>query len=928
MTLDISHFAQVARHPDGDQVVTLEAGKVGAKSERDLKPGFNGKSVTAEFRDSARARFGDNLKGVETLDDLERTGKPLRTRDIRNILSANQAPAARPAETRPPESRPLHVVLVGGGPRTSSQICAEIDLMLQYKDHFREIRALGGKYDIRTTYDMRTTVVEKQSRDSIGHGMAWNQDQQGTTNTGAEGWGYDQRLRELYVREKERLLVEARTPLVRSLFAKAFSEAQEAHATKAELQAAGGTVLSPELEPPAAKRPRLEETPGMEERTAAAAKPETAVERETRPRTDRAAAVRSELGKEEHGYFESRVRAAQEDDLIGQLYKLEIIPQSTVSKVDPTSPLRPRVSVQGAAGDVRQIDADVVRLNTGTPLAPPLPDWQADVAERSYIGPMSGEKLSAFLSERQLLDEKGMLKPGTKVLTGGTGLSLYDQLLVLDQVMGLSQEDYRNPLGYRVADQAKKDHQGAILITSNTPGKWISPRHSHTPQWTQDLEPVSGAREQHALFLHNQGEEVYRAWETICIATVAAATGQTPAVVRHENMTTEQLLALQRSETEKNLTAEPGKKDRTLYGAKRQAYLSTLLGMGLERDPMSAAARLGQTAPLTYKGRIGYLMHRAQLNGITRPDSVVAANNGPLIAVGNERMQDVTASPALIHAFAKELIDAGIACYTRGSYGGISVDESSGKLSFEDAQGERTEHDFFLVSPTFQLGANPAERSLEDHVLPVTGEIPYVARVGQNRMVLRPDGVPLSVESYGLGARGVRRPDGSHVGNFANDVNNRESAIQVAPGLAYRRLAEQHLATAGRIDPVGDVEAMYRDLLPDEAAYDAEVGQYREDFESAMHKAAYLNAIEEIAGDDAAEFARLYRLGANEADRILHGGAAYQAKLVEVAQSGEFNPASRDAYFDRFVDAPDHIHEQVYARAFREARETFAGMQP
>ena len=256
------------------------------------------------------------------------------------------------------------------------------------------------------------------------------------------------------------------------------------------------------------------------------------------------------------------------------------------------------------------------------------------------------------------------------------------------------------------------------------------------------------------------------------------------------------------------------------------------------------------------------------------------------------------------------------------------MDESTGRLAFEDAGGDRTLHDFFLVSPTFRLGANPAETSLAGHVFPVSPELPYVARLGGNRMLLGQDGAPLNIESFGLGARGARRRDGSHVGNYANDVNNRESAIQVAPGVAYRRLAEQHLAAAGRVDPVGDVEAMYRDLLPEEVTYNAEVAGFRQDFEAAMHKAAYLSAIEEMAGGDPGEFARLYRLGAGEAGRIVNGGAAYRAKLAEAVQAGEYSPAARDAYFARFVDAPDHIHEQVYARAFREARESIAGRAP
>lgn len=873
---DIGHFAQVARHPDGDRVVVSDWNGVRAEREENLAGHFNGRAVIAEFSEAARAHYGASMKGLDYVGDLERTGKSLRACDVRRILSMNQAPSVRGSEVAIPESKPLHVLLVGGGPRSSLQVCAEIDLLMRpdIQSQIRKIMALGG------TYDIRTTIVEKQGSESIGRGVAWNKDQEGTANnTGADYPGCAKRVRRLYVNEKEALLASvADSHVGRAFYLSAYPKE-------------GGLRL-------------------------ANAAPE--------PRTDRSATLRKHFGEEEHRHFQSRLHAAQEDELLRQIYKVQVLPHTEVIDVDTSCPLGSKLAVKGPAGAAeKSIDADVVRLNTGTQLASPLNGAQQDIVEHSYIGPMSGDRLAAFLAEKGLLDDRGRLKPGTKVLTGGTSLSLYDQLLALERVMKLTEIDAKSPLGYRITEDAKEKYRDAILITSRTEGKWISPKHSQGAAWNQELAPVGSAREQHAMFLHNQGEELFKAWQDICVATVAAATGRTTATVKNEGMTTSGVLALQKEENDKHLRASSRDEDKTLYGARRQAYLSSMVGLGLERDFRGAAADLSEKAPLTYAGRAGMLISRAQTSAITDPNSSASRRNRPLMDVYATRMQDIQGSPTTIQALAQELIDAGIASYTVGSYDGIRVDKSGKRLVFIDGKGERTEHDFFLVSPVFNREANPVERSLAGKVDPIDARIPSAGRMGANRMLLRPDGAPLSVESYGLGASGVRPDEKSVLGLYAHDIAHKASGAQVATGLACRRLAEQHLAAAGRLDPVGDVEAIYQALLAGmETDYNVEVEKFRGAFDEGMQKAAFLRVAARMATGPA-EYRELYQAADDPQRRAELGGEAYRQ---EVQQIPAFNPPSCREYFGRFVDFTDRIHQQVYEKAFEEARQSMSGI--
>ena len=875
MGLDISHFAQVARHADGDRVVVLDGSAVRARQAQ----GFNGRDVLLAFKKAARARFGPCMKGVDLLEDLERTGRPLRTRHVRQVLAANQYSPGHPGGPAPAKSKPMHVLLVGGGATASRQVCAEIDLLQrpETRDHLRQIMALGG------TYDIRTTIVEKQGRGSIGMGFAWNQDQEGYANNIGDNHprGHEW-AKKLYRDKQDELLASVSdSPPGRALFLDAVPAAR-----KTDGPESNGPGVCPE------------------------------------PKTDRGATLRKNYGLQEHEHFESRLQAARKDDLLRRVYRVEVVADSEVYDVDTSSPLKPRVRVRaGAGGFDGAIEADVVRLATGTTTTSPLKANQCDVMRHAYIGPMSRAKLTAFLEPRGLLGDNGRLKPGARVLTGGTGLGLYDQLMVLDRMMGLTEVDDDAPLGYRVTEEAKRKYRGSILIASRTEGRWIAPRHTNVASWSQDLDPISNAREQHALFLHNQGQELFRSWEDILIATVAAAAGRTPAAVRQDGMTTEGLLALMQEETGRHLRAPEGDEGKTMFGARRQAYLSTVIGMGLERDFGRAAKAMGEAAPLTFRGRAGLLMGRAQLSAVTDPDLPVSANNRLLIDLHKTRMLDIASSPVLIHALAPELIEAGIARYTPGSYSGLSVDESGKRLSFVDGKGQLTKHDFFLVSPHFDREENPAEKSLAGKVHALDPASPSAARFGGNRMVLRDDGVPLNVESYGLGLGGHQRDEHSTVGFYAIDLFHKASIRSLGVDVAYRRLAEQHLAAAGRLDPVGDVEAMYREEFAGlDSAYRVEVEKFRHNYQEAMQKAAFVRIAERMSGN-AAEFRRLYEMAGDPERRKELGGEAYLRAVREIPA---FSPPGADDYFGRFVDFPPYVHQRVYERAFREARDALS----
>ena len=822
----------------------------------------------------------------------------------------------RPGDIHRPKNG-TRVISVGGGPRGESQAMAEMELLRLHRADFERIQTLGGIYNIQTV------IIERRGEDDVGRGNAWGQEQgTGPANTGAEACrstadtpaaggplDYPARFANHLAGNRERFVQESKgNPVISTLLSRAFD----------------GTHGPKDV-----------------------------------PVTDRAVMTRAQQGTEELQRFQ---QARRETRKAFPFYHLHVLTETSVEKIDLSTPDKPLLGLMDA--DTNQptgvIVGDTVRLNTGTTLSSPISD--PAVSRHSFIQAMNPRVLEAFLAGKNLLDEAGVVKPGTKFALGGSRLSAYDQLLSLVPMMPLFVSDDTVPLGYRVSDEAKAKYQGAITFISRTPGRWIPPRHAHDPVWRQEVDPLSNAKEQHALRLHRQGEEEFRSWGVLTDSSVAVTLGMVPKEVRQEGLSTKDLLRAQYASSmqsaqklaqARHLEGDAkgmaiNESTRTLEGARRQAYLSTILGFGMERRLEEAFGEMARMAPFTFDGQKGYLIHRAQMKGMTEPGTELAQDNAELLKRFDTVMSDVTSSPMVVHAAVPMLVEAGIATYMSGSYDGLEADGVERSLSFTARDGAKASFDAFIVSPTFDRGKEPAIASLAGQVKAADQRVPDLGEVTMNRRILAKDGQPTQVEDHSLNGKGAQVPGtGSMSYVFSTDVNNRESAIDVAPGLAYRRMAQEHLAAAGFDDPVGTVEGLYRKYFPSDEAYAREVARFAPHFDAAIIKAEFLKAAELAAHDDAQAFkglaetarsastvktrAALFELPFREAvstrlpdkldrhqepqevvDRHRDASRMYADAL---ANKPRFTPASNADYHKRFVDVPLEIHQKVYKDA-------------
>jgi hypothetical protein len=640
----------------------------------------------------------------------------------------------------------------------------------------------------------------------------------------------------------------------------------------------------------------------------------------------------------------------------------------------------------GAGDELGNLAADAVRLNTGTTMA--KHKLKPGVEEYSFMQSMDPAALRRFLSDRDLLGPDGMLKETARLIVGGFGLSLIDQLIALHEFMGLFEAVEGSHGGdWRINPAALEKYEGALVVVSNT-GASVPPRLTgKSPQWTQRDEPLGTARELHAAYLHENGEKVFTDWEDIIKASVARTLDTTPQKLQYAGMGVDQRLAAQLQSTLKYEAALVAASRRPSGPAKtvayeeaarqeesafRQAYFGSTIGIGMARDAGKVVDELAKAAPYTSKERLGtYLTLNAQLAGLTQKKEGSLPENKPLVAMYDKRMSYVTASPSKVWPLLPRLFgfeDHGtpghpevvkgpaICRAVLGSYGNIThVKRGADKPLQLIADGST--FDAFIVSPTFDRGAEPAVAGLAGHIEPVHPSLPTIGTVTHNRRLRAPGGAATHVEDYSLNGKGAFVPGtASKIGGFGYDVNNRESATALAPGLAYRRFAAEHLKAAGIEDAYDQVEMLYREHLPTDEVYAAEVEQFRRDFFSMQQKAMLARNASTAAHGNAVEFAQIVDAGRpgdlTESHRALLQGvlgpAGMRAGMTaaefrrnfaaaedpalekarryadasisfgeEVEKAVAFNPASRERFYARFANVPDYIHKAVYEQALQ-----------
>ncbi|CAG8975893.1 hypothetical protein HYALB_00006510 [Hymenoscyphus albidus] len=156
--------------------------------------------------------------------------------------------------------------------------------------------------------------------------------------------------------------------------------------------------------------------------------------------------------------------------------------------IDLSNPQKPVLTIKGSTGLVEDLQYDMIFKTTGTTSLSPV---TGTVAEHAFTGIPGPKAIFEYLEKRNLVDS-GLIKPGTKILIGGSSLSAFDPVGILLTRTGIVNLDSKG--GWTINKERSSQYQGLITFFSRTEGDAIRPRH------LIDFERASDRLEQAALF--------------------------------------------------------------------------------------------------------------------------------------------------------------------------------------------------------------------------------------------------------------------------------------------------------------------------------------------------------------------------------------------------------------------------------------------
>jgi hypothetical protein len=806
---------------------------------------------------------------------------------------------------------PVSFVFVGGGPRGALCLNAFIATLLSHRSDVEALTKMGAKYDVTLT------VVDSQEEEQLARGNSFGREHTGISNAGTK-WKL--------------------TPRLASTADKTLSTVLEMGDIARRIE--HSTTNYAETE---ARMKKTNPVAAIMFQTAART-PTLAMDRELGQ--ELSCLTRSDVGESLLATFREFCSAAKQKL---PFLSLDIQTNTQVRKVSLGKDNGLAVTTQDArTGGSKLVKADAIKLFTGTTLKPP--QVHPTVATMMYCDIMTPQKIREFLSARGLLSHN-RLKVGSRVLIGGSNLSAIDTMVALEPFMGLVEENSASPGGYCINENAAREYAGAITFVSRTDCSFAIPRVSFGEGWRQEHDAFGTSKHQHALFLHEHGQDLFSAWTAIQKAGIARTNGILPSQVYPKYGDTKAQLAgmyeaskiyfenMERAgQAEQSNGADSkeaihylDKATHSLYGARMQAALNRIDGYGMERDLNNVRESMSEFAPLTWGGRNGLAIVKAQLAVVTNPAFAGEKSNDAIYKDWMRHEMDVSGSPPAMHSLVAKLSEAGVVNFVTADYADIEPAPSNDALRLNSDR-----FDAFLVSPVFNRDAEDTAQAFAGQVLPAHPDLGMHAIVGKNRAVVSKGGELSNVEDYGLSGCGtkIQHKDGSrsHLNAYAVDINAISSALATMPSVAMRMAAAAHLTAAGVENPWGKLHQFVDECKPSIEDYDAEVAKFAPIFKEAHELALFYGLIEQSSNGNPAVFAKgydasgtkesrdelIHELGRSKCTRTLEAKRQYDNAILSIPT---FIPPSRDDYFARFVDTTEKEDIAIYERALELARD-------
>ncbi|KAF3916242.1 hypothetical protein ABW21_db0200809 [Orbilia brochopaga] len=500
---------------------------------------------------------------------------------------------------------------------------------------------------------------------------------------------------------------------------------------------------------------------------------------------------------------------------------IRIMHNKNVIKVDLTDPSRPFLTIEDTLSSVLFYRTyDLVIKTTGTTWTIPVSGL---VRDNAYTGIPNADALTNYLSRQCLLDEHGVITPGSSILVGGTSLSAYDFIgLILAKTNIVRLETDGDTRELMIDEDEAKRYPDLIKLFNRKGGEVCAPRHADgmdvkMPEGFDFITPEMLLSVQ----MREGGDAPPIIFELTRIMT-AIALNRCPASIEPDLSTEEQFKRMV-SENEKYATNSHA---ITEAGMVRRCLISFFFSLSTTPNVAGQRALLLEKYPLLV--REPWHASRSLLYNSTAPFDSQSSRNfwGHLMK----------SAPFAIHRVVTRLYELGVISWVQGAYEDVTWSLVSGFcLDGERAKG--------LIAPrTITETTDKLSTSILDQaMLPADGNAVYQ----KGRTLLSPSGETIHVMELGLPGHGgildgilPRR----RVQWF--DTNNYESAQHLMPCVVGLVGLIESMVSRGVPKPFGLLKKYYRRILPRRRDFDRQCSKMKEPYHRLMDFLQYARLVE------------------------------------------------------------------------------------
>ncbi|CAG8951625.1 hypothetical protein HYFRA_00005425 [Hymenoscyphus fraxineus] len=486
-----------------------------------------------------------------------------------------------------------------------------------------------------------------------------------------------------------------------------------------------------------------------------------------------------------------------------------------VTDIHLSNPQKPVLTIKGSTGLDEDLQYDMIFKTTGTTSLSPV---TGTVAVNAFTGIPGPKAIFEYLEKRNLMDS-GLIKPGTKILIGGSSLSAFDPVGILLTRTGIVSLDSKG--GWTINKERSSQYQGLITFFSRTDGDAIRPRH------LIDFERASDRLEQAALFTPEmllslqvqEGLDQYHTSLSIGRLITAVYFEKLPQDIE-PGRTTADLITYMSNENNR-WAAEVDREAPQLseLGVFRESFLGVVdLALGLK--PAEKRDDLESRFPLVFReigARYNAMSfnqtHDSSTRKISLEDSQSWRSEVRLFS------SFITASPFPVHHLFTHLTEIGVIKWEQGDYNDVSWSDKTQLFEVDGNTGNALFAAWILTGK-----ADLLSQKIFAKLKHVPGD-----RIYDKGRFLRASHGPCHLMEHGIIGHGM-----FHEGRFLNaqwnDTNDLEAAQETIPRfVAAIRMFEDMLAN--RIpNPVVHLMELYEKTLPSKRQFSEQTALLQEPF--------------------------------------------------------------------------------------------------